>query len=144
MANPRTIARIEGAIKRRIAHCLQFEVADPRAGFVTIIDAELTPDLSRVTVRWSVLNPDREQVRVEKMLDHARGFVQRKMGRVISLRRMPRLNWKYDNSALEASRLDELIRGAQVKDARIRGDTPPCTPDEPPPTESGPSTAAEE
>ena len=124
MANQRTIARIEGAIKRRVAHCLQFEVADPRAGFVTIIAAELTPDLAKVTVRWSVLDPEEERVRVEKMLEHARGFVQRKMGRVLSLRRMPRLEWKYDDTGIEAARMDLLIRDALTKDANVRGDTP--------------------
>ena len=124
MANQRTIARIEGAIKRRVAHCLQFEVADPRAGFVTIIAAELTPDLAKVTVRWSVLDPEEERVRVEKMLEHARGFVQRKMGRVLSLRRMPRLEWKYDDTGVEAARLDMLIKDAMTKDASVRGDAP--------------------
>ncbi|HIG87412.1 MAG TPA: 30S ribosome-binding factor RbfA [Planctomycetes bacterium] len=124
MANQRTIARIEGAIKRRVAHCLQFEVADPRAGFVTIIAAELTPDLAKVTVRWSVLDPKEERVRVGKMLEHARGFVQRKMGRVLSLRRMPRLEWKYDDTGVEAARMDLLIRDALTKDAGVRGDTP--------------------
>lgn len=144
MANPRTIARIEGAIKRRIAHCLQFEVADPRAGFVTIVDAELTPDLARVTVRWSVLDADQERVRVGHMLEHARGYVQRKMGRVLSMRRMPRLEWKYDDSGIEAARIGKLIRDAQTKDAQVRGDNPPSPAEQEPPTGSDSPAATED
>ena len=141
MANPRTIARIEGAIKRRIAHCLQFEVADPRAGFVTIIDAQLTPDLAKVTVRWSVLDPKTEKGRVMHMLDHARGFVQRKMGRVLTMRRMPHLEWKYDDSSAEAARLDQVIRHALDRDAAVRGSAwPPEEPDSPEPNLNDPSS----
>jgi hypothetical protein len=58
------------------------------------------------------------------MLESARGFVQRQMGRVINLRRLPRIQWVYDDSLAEAARLDQLIKDAQAKDARIRGDRP--------------------
>jgi ribosome-binding factor A len=127
MANPRTIARIEAAIKRRIAYCLQFEVSDPRSGFVTITDVELSPDMSIAKVRWSVLDPERERVRSEAMLESARGFVQKQMGRVVNLRRLPRIQWVYDDSLAEAARLDRLIRDAQERDAEIRGAHEPGT-----------------
>ena len=122
MANPKTIAKLEAGIRRRIAYCLQFEVSDPRSGFVTITGVELSSDLSVAKVRWSVLEPDRERARSEHMLESARGFVQRQMSRVINLRRLPRIQWVYDDSMAEAARLDQLIRDAQAQDARIRGD----------------------
>lgn len=124
MANPKTIAKLEAAIRRRIAYCLQFEVSDPRSGFVTITGVELSTDLSVAKVRWSVLDAERERARSEHMLESARGFVQRQMGRVINLRRLPRIQWVYDDSMAEAARLDQLIKDAQAKDARIRGDRP--------------------
>ncbi len=124
MANPKTIAKLEAAIRRRIAYCLQFEVSDPRSGFVTITGVELSTDLSVAKVRWSVLDAERERARSEHMLESARGFVQRQMGRVINLRRLPRSQWVYDDSMAEAARLDQLIKDAQAKDARIRGDRP--------------------
>jgi ribosome-binding factor A len=124
MANPKTIAKLEAAIRRRIAYCLQFEVSDPRSGFVTITGVELSTDLSVAKVRWSVLDAERERARSEHMLESARGFVQRQMGRVINLRRLPRIQWIYDDSLAEAARLDQLIKDAQAKDARIRGDRP--------------------
>lgn len=122
MANPKTIAKLEAAIRRRIAYCLQFEVSDPRSGFVTITGVELSSDLSVAKVRWSVLEPERERARSEHMLESARGFVQRQMSRVINLRRLPRIQWVYDDSMAEAARLDQLIRDAQAQDARIRGE----------------------
>ena len=46
MANPRSIARLEARIHERVAHCLEFEVSDPRSAFITVTKVELSTDLS--------------------------------------------------------------------------------------------------
>ena len=46
MANPRTIAKLESRIHERVAHCLEFELADPRVGMITLTGVKLSPDLS--------------------------------------------------------------------------------------------------
>ena len=55
MASPKTIARLEAQILRRIAHCLQFELSDPRAGFITVTRVELSKDINTARVSYSVL-----------------------------------------------------------------------------------------
>jgi hypothetical protein len=40
MANPRTIARLEARILERAAMCLQGEVSDPRASFITALTVD--------------------------------------------------------------------------------------------------------
>jgi ribosome-binding factor A len=119
MANPRTIARLEGLIKRRAAHCLQFELNDPRAGFVTILRAELSSDLSSAKIHYSVLGDANDRSRVQHMLEHAGGFIQHQVGRVLHLRRIPHMRWIYDDSIAEAARMDELIRDARARDRAI-------------------------
>ena len=119
MANPKSIARLEAAIRRRAAHCLQFEVADPRAEFITITGVELTRDLSIAKMHWSVLDAS-SRTRCEHALESASGFIQRQVGSVLSVRRTPRLQWYYDDSLAEAARIDKLIRDARQRDDEIR------------------------
>ncbi len=137
MANPRTIARLEGLIKRRAAHCLQFELNDPRAGFVTVLRAELSRDLSSAKLHYSVLGDEQDRSRVQHMLEHAGGFIQHQVGRVLKLRRIPQLRWIYDDSIAEASRIDELIRDARARDRAIN----PALADSEPPREATPEEA---
>jgi ribosome-binding factor A len=119
MANPRTMARIAARIQERAAYCLQFELRDPRAGFVTITRVELSNDLSLAKVHYSVLGDDGDRSRVAHMLEHAAGFVQRQVSRVLHMRRPPALRFVYDDSIETASHIDQLIREARERDRRI-------------------------
>jgi ribosome-binding factor A len=131
MANPRTVARLEAQIQRRAAHCLQFELSDPRAGFVTITRVELTSDLSSAKIHYSVLGDEAEKRRTAEMLEHAAGFVQRQVAGILHLRRTPHMRWYYDDSLVEAARLDTLIKEARARDRSINPEVDREAPPEP-------------
>ena len=116
MASQKTIHRIEAQIQRRVAHCLQFEMSDPRSGFVTVTGVELTSDLSLAKIRYSVLGDESDRSKTEHMLRDATGFVRRQLGRVLETRTIPRLEWEYDPSIAEAARISRLIDEARAKD----------------------------
>lgn len=119
MANPRTIARLEARIHERAAHCLQFEIRDPRASFVTLTRVELSNDLSLAKVYYSVLGDDADRSKVEHMLEHATGYIQRQVVSVLRMRRAPALRFLYDDSIETAAAIDQLIREARERDRRI-------------------------
>ncbi|MEY2745463.1 MAG: ribosome-binding factor RbfA [Planctomycetota bacterium] len=130
MANERTMARLCARIQERAAHCLQFELNDPRASFITITRVEITSDLSLATLHWSVLGDEAERTKAAHLLEHANGFIQRQVGSVLSMRRIPRLRWQHDDSLEQAASLDALIKQARQRDRAINpsadgGDAPP-------------------
>jgi ribosome-binding factor A len=119
MANPRTIARLQARIHERAAYCLQFEIADPRAVFITITHVELSSDLSVGKIHYSVLGTEGEKSKAAHMLASAGGYIQRQIARVLEMRRIPRLVWVYDDSVEKAADLDLLIREARERDRAI-------------------------
>ena len=119
MVNPRTIARLEARIQERAAYCLQFEVNDPRASFITVTHVELSTDLSSGKIHYSVLGSESDKSKAEHMLNSAAGFIQRQIARVLEVRRMPHLRWVYDGSMERASNMDKLIREARERDRAI-------------------------
>ncbi len=123
MASPKSIARLEAAIRRRAAHCLQFEVSDPRAEFITITQVQLTTDLSLAKIHWSVLD-ETTRKKCEHMLESATGFIQRQVSGVLRVRRTPKLKWFYDDSIAEAARVDRLIMDARRKDDELAATAP--------------------
>lgn len=138
MASPKTIARLEAQIHRRAAHCLQHEVADPRLGFVTITKVELSSDISVAKIHYSVLGDGSDRSKVEHLMQHARGFVQRQVASILRTRRAPQVRWVYDASIEEAARMDQVIRAARERDASIN---PDLVLDEPEPTGGDPGAA---
>jgi ribosome-binding factor A len=119
VANPRTLAKIAARIKERAAHCIEFEVNDPRSSFVTITRVEPAKDLSVARIFYSVLGNESDKRRTAHMLESASGFIQRKVGRVLQLRRVPRLIWVYDDSIEHAAELDRKIQDAMTRDRMI-------------------------
>lgn len=136
MINPRSKARIEARIQERVAHCVEFELNDPRATFITITRVEVSNDLSVAKVFYSVYGTEGEKSRTAHMLDSAAGFVRRQVGRVLKTRRIPDLKWIYDDSIERAARMQDVIREALDKDRAINpaahADIPPAPPAEKP------------
>jgi ribosome-binding factor A len=119
MANPRTIARLQARIQERAAYCLQFEVSDPRASFITVTRVELSSDITSGKIFYSVLGSESDKSKAEHMLKSAAGFIQRQIARVLDVRRMPHLRWVYDGSMEQAANMDKLIREARERDRLI-------------------------
>ncbi|MEM1453205.1 MAG: 30S ribosome-binding factor RbfA [Planctomycetota bacterium] len=120
MANPRTIARLEAAIQRRVAHCLQHELADPRAEFITVVRVELNADLSVAKIFYSVLGDSADRSKVTHMFDSAAGFIRKQVGGVLRTKSTPELRFVPDETMSEADRMDDIISAALRKDREIR------------------------
>jgi ribosome-binding factor A len=120
MVNPRVKARLEAKIVERAAHCIEFEISDPRATFITITRAELSSDLTHGKIFYSVLGTGSDRSKAEHMLKSAAGFIQRQVGRVLEMRRMPHLTWVYDESIAEAARMSDVIAQALERDKKIQ------------------------
>ena len=130
MANPRTIARLQARIQERAAHALEFELKDPRVGFITITRVELSPDLLHGKIFYSVLGGRSERSKAQHMLDSAAGFIQRKVAGVPEMRKLPHLTWHFDESLIVAQRMDESIKRALERDKLIaqQGQAPEIEP----------------
>src|SRR5262245_64380650 len=119
MTNPRVKARIEARIQERIAHCVEFELNDPRATFITITRVEVSDDLSSAKVFYSVYGTEGDKSRTAHMLEDATGFVKKQVGRVLQTRRVPALRWIYDDSIERAAHMHKAIREALEHDRAV-------------------------
>jgi ribosome-binding factor A len=119
MANSRAKARIEARIRERVAYCIEFELNDPRASFVTVTGVEVSPDLSIAKIQYSVYGTDGDRSKVAHMLEDATGFVRKQVGRVLRTRRIPKLRWFYDDSIELQANMEDAIASALDRDRAI-------------------------
>lgn len=120
----RRVERVQRAIKEAVSEVVLQRLNDPRAGFVTITRVEATPDLRQAKVFFSALGSESDQRRAAQCLTHARGFIQREVGRRLPLRFCPALTFTEDTAlkaTLEVSRLIEQIRRERSGDASTEG-----------------------
>jgi ribosome-binding factor A len=87
------------------------ELKDPRVGFVTVTAVETSPDLRRARVFVSVLGNAGARRRSLAALEHAHGFLQRRVAAELRLKNTPTLAFAYDDSAERGIRIAELLDG---------------------------------
>lgn len=120
MAGSARRERIEGEVQRVLSTLVAREVKDPRVGSVTITAVQLAPDLSVARVFFLPFGERHAADEVRKGLASAAGFLRGEVGRRLSLRHAPRLEFVIDRHFEEAAHLTSLINRA-VTDDRPRG-----------------------
>lgn len=108
----RRTERIADLLRDEIARLLRREVSDPRLGLVTLTRVDVAPDLSQALVFWSALEePGTESLEsVQAGLDSAASFLRGRLARSLSLKRTPRLEFRYDPSLAEGTHVLSLLR----------------------------------
>ncbi len=101
--------RVGDQLKSEISIMLLKEVKDPRIGFVTVMDVEVSPDLSRAEVYFSVFGSDEEREESLAGLKSTAAWMRREMGRRLHLKRIPALHFRYDDTPVRGEHLEELL-----------------------------------
>lgn len=113
MATVQRIERLKDQLKVEISDILRKETKDPRIGFVSITDVEVSRDLRHVKVYVSILGDEEEKATTMAGLAQATGFIRTELGQRIRLRYTPEITFKLDRSLERGARVVELLN--QVK-----------------------------
>ncbi len=102
--------KVAEAIHEEISRLLIKGVKDPRVGMVTVTGVKVTDDLHLATVYFSVIGGEAERKGAEAGLNSARGYLRREVGRVLRMRYVPDLLFRFDESVEYGSRIENLLK----------------------------------
>lgn len=108
--------RVQELLVQEISEIIRRELKDPHIGFVTITDAEVSPDLRHAKVFYSVLGDPSSQEETGKALNRAAGFVRGEFGRRAQMRFVPEIRFFFDPSVERGARIQELLEQAKRQD----------------------------
>jgi len=117
MGNPDRAAKMADRVKEIIARRLERGVRDPRMGFVTITDVKMTGDLQHASVFYTVYGTDEERADTAAALKAATGMFRSEVGKHITARLTPSLEFIADAIPENAAQIDSLLREARERDA---------------------------
>jgi len=90
--------KLETQIKKLVGTLIVTEIKDPRIGFVTVTNVELSKDYAYADVYVSVLGDDNDKKKTLSGLQSARGFIQYRVGKALSIRTIPEIRFHLDTS----------------------------------------------
>lgn len=118
--------RLGEEIKKLIGEMLINGLKDPRfSGFVSVSAVDVTSDMSYATIYVSVLTSGSEEEAKQKKQDvlaaffSAKGMIKKEIGRKISLRHIPELIFKLDETMEYSRHMSEIIDEAIKNDRHL-------------------------
>jgi ribosome-binding factor A len=102
--------RLDSQIRAELAELLQREMKDPRVGFATITRVETARDLGTARVWVSTMGTPDERARTMKALTDAAPWLRRQLGDRLTLRHVPQLVIRQDDSIEAGDRVLRLLR----------------------------------
>jgi ribosome-binding factor A len=109
--------RLGDQIRTETSDILAREVHDPGVGFVTVTRVSLTADLQIARVYYTTMAAGPARRDTSRALQRATPFVRRQLAGRLGLRRMPELEFRFDESIEHHARIEQLLHEIHEQDA---------------------------
>ncbi len=116
MAPSRT-DRVGEQVQHEIAELLTFTVRDPGIGFITITRVTITPDLQQARIYYTTMGDEKARKETERGLRRALPMMRRHLARRLRLRRVPELQFFFDESVARQDRVEQILRDLEQERA---------------------------
>jgi ribosome-binding factor A len=138
MTGPSRQSRVGDQIRVELAEILARQVQDPGIGFLTITHVKMTPDLQQARVYYTTIGDEKARRDTARALARALPFLRRQVGQRLHLRRVPELQFFFDESVEKQDRIERILLDLErerAEQARLTGSgeeasvEPPGAPD---------------
>ena len=111
MAQGHRPQRVGDQIREELSAMLaRGEIHDPKIGFITLTRVQVTSDLQIARVYYTSLGDAAARKDSQKALDRATPFVRRQIGSRLQLRRVPEIEFRFDESIAHQDRIEQILQ----------------------------------
>lgn len=115
MGNVR-VEKIQELIKQETSEIIMRELKDPRVGFVTVTEVDVSSDLRNAKLYVSILGSDKQIEDTWKGLNSSLGFIRRELAHRIRLKFIPEIKFFMDTSLQYSAHIQELLIKVQKEE----------------------------
>lgn len=102
--------RVSEEFRRVLSELITWEINDKRVkGKCTVMNVSVTPDLSFCKVSISVMGEEKDKQKAIDCLNHAKGFLKKRLSETVMARKVPELSFVLDTSIDYSIKISKLI-----------------------------------
>lgn len=105
--------RVGEQIYKETVRLLMYSIKDPRVAPVTLTGVQMSRDIGSAKIYFTVSDEASERKDAEKGLKSAAPYIRRELGKLLELRFVPNLYFKYDASVAYGQKIDALLHQVQ-------------------------------
>jgi ribosome-binding factor A len=110
-------SRVGDQLRAEIADLLAREVHDPGVGFLTVTYVHVSPDLQVARVYYTTLGDEQARRESARALVRATPFLRRQLGSRLRLKRVPQLEFFFDESVERGDRIERILNDISLERA---------------------------
>lgn len=103
-------------ITQELSDLIRTRMKDPRIGFASITDVEVSSDLRHAKIFVSVMGGEQERHATLTALGHASGFLRHELAQRLTIRYTPEIVFRLDESIAQGVHLIDLINQVNASD----------------------------
>lgn len=107
--------RIQELLLEEIARLIQHGLKDPRIGFATITQVNVSDNLKHANIFVSVMGGDQEKEDTLEALRSAKGFIRNALGKNLYLRYIPELDFKRDDTQDQVDKISKILKDLHLE-----------------------------
>jgi ribosome-binding factor A len=116
--------RVGDQIRQEISDLLaRGAVHDPGIGFITLTRVQVSADLQVAHIFYTTLGDEKARRETSKALERATPFLRRHLGSRLRLRRVPEIDFRFDQAVASQDRIEQILRDLHEEE-RQRASTP--------------------
>ncbi|MBI2187903.1 MAG: 30S ribosome-binding factor RbfA [Acidobacteria bacterium] len=113
--------RVGDQIRQELSELLtRGAVHDPGIGFITLTRVQVSADLQHARVFYTSMGDEKARRETSQALERATPFFRRHLGARLRLRRVPELEFRFDQSIEQQDRIEQILRDLH-EEKRQRG-----------------------
>lgn len=101
--------RVSALLRRELAVLVHEDVRNRAVPEMSVSDVEVTRDLAQATVYVTALHSEEAPLGVKLLNENARDYRQQ-LSKLLTMRSVPALRFKYDDSVDRGDRIEALLR----------------------------------
>jgi ribosome-binding factor A len=101
--------RVSDLLREEIADIVIYRLKDPRIGFITITEVDVTDDIKIARVYVSVLKAEDKKNTLD-ILNSAKSFIRSELSKRLRMKSIPGIEFRLDTSIEYGDKIDKLLK----------------------------------
>ena len=111
--------RVGDQIRQELSGLLaRGDVHDPGIGFITLTRVQVSADLQHARVFYTTLGDEQARRETALALERATPFFRRHIGGRLRLRRVPEIEFRFDQTIEQQDRIEQILRDLHEEERR--------------------------
>jgi len=111
----RRLSKIQDVYFHEVTRLVRFEMEEPKLAGARITRVRVTPDLTLARIYFDLPGGKKEEKEVVRGFLRSKNFLKRSLAKTLPLKRVPDLQFFYDETDDLNSRMEELFREMEQK-----------------------------